>query len=485
MSEDWATFGVDLHLETDAGTGRRSGLERALRDAIRSGRLAPHARLPSTRALAADLGVSRGTVSAAFDQLVAEGFLTVRQGSGTTVSEVPQRPSPAGEGRPGGTDRVPRHDLRPGRPDVSLFPVAAWLRATRRALGGARSEAFGYGDPRGRIELRSALAEYLGRARGVLAAPDQIVITSGYVQALALLARVLGAAGTAGIAMEDPGLAFHREIVRRAGLSVLPLPVDEHGARTETLTGIPGRRAGAVVVTPAHQYPTGGTLHPDRRHALAEWARAADGLVIEDDYDGEFRYDRQPVGALQGMAPGRVAYVGTASKTLGPALRLGWMVLPDHLVGPVAEEKRHQDNLTEVPGQLTLAEFITSHAYDRHIRSCRLRYRRRRDLLIARLAPRPGRSLPGLRVGGVAAGLQALLSLPDGAPGEQELVARAAQHGLALDGLAGHWHRPGDHPQGIVVGFGTPSQRAYPVALEALARVLHAAAGQGTRATRG
>ena len=273
MPEDWATFGVDLHLETDAGTGRRSGLERALRDAIRSGRLAPHARLPSTRALAADLGLSRGTVSAAFDQLVAEGFLAVRQGSGTIVSDLPQRPSPAGEGRPGGADRVPRHDLRPGRPDVSLFPVAAWLRATRRALGGARSEIYGYGDPRGRIELRTALAEYLGRARGVLAAPDQIVITSGYVQALALLARVLGAAGTAAIAMEDPGLEFHREVVRRSGLTALPLPVDDRGARTETLTGITGRAAGAVVVTPAHQYPTGATLHPARRHALAEWAR--------------------------------------------------------------------------------------------------------------------------------------------------------------------------------------------------------------------
>ena len=188
MPEDWATFGVDLHLETDAGTGRRSGLERALRDAIRSGRLAPHVRLPSTRALATDLGLSRGTVSAAFDQLVAEGFLTVRRGSGTTVSELPQRPSPAGQERQAAAERVPRHDLRPGRPDVSQFPVAAWLRAARRALGNARSEAYGYGDPRGRVELRTALAEYLGRTRGVLAAPDQIVITSGYVQALALLA---------------------------------------------------------------------------------------------------------------------------------------------------------------------------------------------------------------------------------------------------------------------------------------------------------
>jgi GntR family transcriptional regulator/MocR family aminotransferase len=237
-------------------------------------------------------------------------------------------------------------------------------------------------------------------------------------------------------------------------------------------------------VTPAHQFPTGATLHPARRRALAAWARADGRLVIEDDYDGEFRYDRQPVGALQGMAPDRVAYIGSASKTLGPALRLGWMVLPDHLAGPVAEEKLHHDFCTGVPGQLALADFIASLAYDKHIRSCRLRYRRRRDLLIARLAPGPGQSLPGLRVRGISAGLQALVSLPAGGPGEQEVLARAAQHGLALEGLAGHWHRAGDHPQGIVAGFATPSQRAYPAALETLARVLHATAGRGAGATR-
>lgn len=482
MSENWTTSGVDLHLEPGAGTGRRAGLEHALRDAIRSGRLATGARLPSSRALAADLGLSRGTVSAAFAQLAAEGYLTARQGSGTTVSELVAPRPPAASPPPAGP--APRHDLRPGQPDVSLFPVAAWLRASRRALGQARPDAFGYGDPRGRAELRTALAGYLGRARGVLAAPGQVVITSGYVQALALLARVLGAAGTTAIAMEDPGLAFHREVVRRSGLAVLPLPVDERGARTETLPPVAAGRPGAVVVTPAHQYPTGATLHPARRHALAEWARAAGSLVIEDDYDGEFRYDRQPVGALQGMAPDHVAYVGSASKTLGPALRLGWMVLPDQLAGAVAEEKRHHDFHSGALEQLALADFIASHAYDRHIRACRLRYRRRRDLLAARLAPGPGLPLPGLRLRGIAAGLQALISLPADGPGEEEVQARAAQHGLALAGLAGHWHQAGDHPQGIVAGFGTPRQRAYPAALEALARVLRAAARRDGAATR-
>jgi GntR family transcriptional regulator / MocR family aminotransferase len=472
VSENWATSGVDLHLEQDTAAGRRAGLERALRDAIRSGRLAPGSRLPSSRALAADLGISRGTVSAAFDQLVAEGFLTARQGSGTTVSAL-LRPRPAaGEARPGVA--APRHDLRPGQPDVSLFPTAAWLRASRRALGNARPEVYGYGDPRGRIELRAAVGDYLGRARGVLAAADQIVITSGYVQALALLSRVLGAAGTTAIAMEDPGLGFHREVVRRSGLAVLPLPVDDGGARAGDLPRIAGGRAAAAVVTPAHQFPTGATLHPARRHALATWARATGSLVIEDDYDGEFRYDRQPVGALQGMAPGHVAYVGSAAKTLGPGLRLAWMVLPGHLVGPVTEEKLHHDFHTGVTGQLALADLIASHAYDKHVRACRLRYRRRRDLLVARLAGQ-GRPWPGMAVRGIAAGLQALITLPPGGPGEGEVLARAAQHGLALQGLAAHWHEAGDHPQGIVVGFGTPSERAYPVALEVLARVLQAA----------
>jgi GntR family transcriptional regulator/MocR family aminotransferase len=393
--------------------------------------------------------LSRGTVSAAFDQLAAEGYLTARQGSGTTVSGLGQHRPAAGE--PLAAAAAPRHDLRPGRPDVSQFPVAAWQRASRRALGSARPDVYGYGDPRGRIELRTVLAEYLGRARGVLAEPGQIVITSGYVQALALLAQVLRAAGTTAVAMEDPGLPFHREVVRRSGLAVLPLPVDDDGARPDAIPA-PGRgRLGAAVVTPAHQYPTGATLHPARRRALAGWAHGGGGLVIEDDYDGEFRYDRQPVGALQGMAPGHVAYAGSAAKTLGPALRLGWLVLPGHLVEPVAQAKLHHDFHTGALGQLVLAELIASHAYDRHIRACRLRYRRRRDLLVSRIAG-PDLEAGDVAVRGVAAGLQALISLPAAAPGEAGLLARAAQHGVAVEGLGGHWHESGEHPQGLVVG---------------------------------
>ncbi|MEW2396587.1 PLP-dependent aminotransferase family protein [Streptomyces sp. NPDC046862] len=452
MTDFWSGVGVDLHLEPDAAAGRRAGLERALRDALRDGRLPPGTRLPATRRLAAELGISRGTAKAAYDQLVAEGYLTARQGSGTEVAPLPSDTMSAPAGRP--RARAPRFDLRPGSPDVGVFPAAAWLRAMRRAIATAPSAAYDYGDPHGRIELRTALSGYLGRARGVIAPPERIVITSGYVQGLALLTRVLDGGV---VAMEDPGLPFHRDVVRRGGGTVVPVGVDERGVRVDGL-GDPA----AVVVTPAHQYPTGVTLHPERRRALTDWARARDALIVEDDYDGEFRYDRQPVGALQGMAPHQVVYLGTASKTLGPALRLGWMVLPAHLVDAVTDVKLHSDHHTESLGQLALTEMINSHAYDRHVRACRLRYRRRRDQLLGRLGA-------GRTVRGIAAGLHALVEVPD----ETEALARAEAEGLAIGRLGDHWHAPdGERPQGLVVGYGTPRERAFPEALEALGRVL-------------
>ncbi|MFE1799171.1 PLP-dependent aminotransferase family protein [Streptomyces sp. NPDC059517] len=453
MDSFWAGVGVDLHLEPDVSDGRRAGLERALRDAVRDGRLAPGARLPATRRLAVELGISRGTAKAAYDQLVAEGYLTARQGAGTQVAPLPAVDAAAPE--TSARTRAPRFDLRPGSPDVGTFPAAAWLRALRRAIANAPSLAYDYGDPRGRIELRTALSGYLGRARGVIAPPERIVVTTGYVQGLALLTRVLDGGA---IAMEDPGLPFHRDVVRHNGGTVTPAEVDERGVLVRGLGD-----AAAVVVTPAHQYPTGVTLHPERRRALTDWARARGGVIVEDDYDGEFRYDRQPVGALQGMAPGQVAYLGTASKTLGPALRLGWMVLPPHLVDAVADAKLHSDHHTESIGQLALAELITGHAYDRHVRACRLRYRRRRDQLLHRLGARRN-------VRGVAAGLHALVEVAD----EEAVLARAAEKGLAVGRLGEHWHTPGDgrRPQGLVVGYGTPRERVYPEALEALGQVL-------------
>lgn len=462
MARTWSTSSVDLHLDLTAPSGRRVAIERALRDAIRFGRLAAGARLPSTRVLAAELGTSRGTVTAAYDQLTAEGYLVARHGSGTTVADLSDLPAPVPSVP--AQQAAPRHDLRPGTPDVTTFPIATWLRSARRALSSAPASAFGYGDSAGALPLRAALAEYLGRTRGVLAGPEKIVITTGYVQALALLARVLGR--DRAIAMEDPGLPFHRDVVRHSGARVVRLPVDGDGARTDLLRVMD---VVACVLTPAHQYPLGMTLHPQRRHAAAEWARRRNGLIVEDDYDGEFRYDRQPVGAMQGIAPDHVVYVGTASKTLGPALRLAWVVLPERLVEPFIDAKRHADLHSDLVSQLTLADLIRTHAYDRHIRACRLRYRSRRDALVRRLA-----TVPGVTVEGVAAGLHAVIR-PAGAGGVKRVLTEAARHDLALDDVARHWHGTHGGRPGLIVGYGRPSDGRYQAALDVLVRVLRAA----------
>ncbi|GHJ35111.1 PLP-dependent aminotransferase family protein [Streptomyces sp. TS71-3] len=480
MSKSWANLGVDLHLEP-TGSGVRRGLTDALRDAVASGRLAPGTRLPSSRGLAADLGIARNTVAEAYGDLVAEGWLTARQGSGTRVAArtVPGSPAPAPHRRPPGS---PAYDLMPGTPDLGSFPRMAWVKAARRALLAAPSDALGYGDPRGRVELRTALAAYLARARGVRTDPDRILICSGFTHGLTLLATVLRERGVTDVAVEAYGLDFHWKRLTAAGLRTRPLPLDERGTVVEPLdaTGAPesgaarpgARRTdpGAVLLTAAHQFPTGMPLHPKRRAAVVDWARRTGGVILEDDYDGEFRYDRQPVGALQGLDPDRVVYFGTASKSLAPGLRLGWMVLPGSLAAEVAAAKGHSDWSCGVPDQLTLAEFLTSGAYDRHVRAMRLHYRRRRDELVAALAERA----PAVRVTGIAAGLHAVLELPAGT--EEAVLHAAAWRGLAVE-ILGRFRHPdtegasGPH-DALVVGYGTPPDHAWHGALEALCEVL-------------
>ncbi|MEU0137915.1 PLP-dependent aminotransferase family protein [Streptomyces sp. NPDC006296] len=464
MTDSWAAFGVDLHIEP-VGTGLRNGLMNALREAVRTGRLAPGTRLPSSRTLAADLGVARNTVADAYAELVAEGWLTARQGSGTRVARRAAAPGPVARGARARPVRRPVHSLLPGSPDLSSFPRAEWLKAARRALAAAPDTAFGYDDPQGRIELRTALADYLARARGVYANPERLVICSGFVHGLALIGTVLRRRGVRAAAVESYGLDIHRNLLAEAGLRTPCVPVDALGAATGTLRGMPG--VGAVLLTPAHQFPTGVPLHPDRRAEAVDWARSSGGLVLEDDYDGEFRYDRQPVGALQGLDPERVVHLGTASKSLAPGLRLGWMVLPEALVEEVCAAKGGFDRMTGAPDQLTLAEFIASGAYDRHVRAVRLRYRRRRDQLVAALAARA----PGFRVSGIAAGLHAVLELPDGTEGP--VVQAAAWQGLALERLSRFRHPDaGPGRDGLVIGYGTPSESGWAGALDALCRVL-------------
>ncbi|HET6296481.1 MAG TPA: PLP-dependent aminotransferase family protein [Kribbella sp.] len=449
--------GADLHLDL-AGRRGRGELVQALHESISSGRLAPGTRLPSSRTLAKDLGVARNTVADAYGQLVAEGWLTARQGSGTEVasretpSPVPRTPLPEA--------KKFRYDLTPGTPDLSTFPRGEWLAAARKALPSAPNEAFGYGDPRGRIELRRTLADYLARARGVRADPELILVCSGYVQALSLLGAVLRAQGAKSLSVEEFGYDLHWDVIRSRGLEPVPIAVDEHGVRAELLSGE------AALLTPAHQMPTGVPLAPHRRTAAVEWARSTGAVLIEDDYDGEFRYDRQTVGALQALDPERVVYTGTASKSLAPGLRLAWMVVPQRLMEPVLAAKRTADLQTATLDQLTLAEFIASGYYDRHVRRSRLHYRRRRDRLVELLAVRA----PGVRVAGIAAGMHVLLDVPGDA---QDMVDRAARQGLQVASL--DRYRFTSDPsarQALVVGYGTPPDHSYAGALDLLCQVL-------------
>ncbi|MGW6270252.1 MocR-like pyridoxine biosynthesis transcription factor PdxR [Streptomyces sp. NPDC055060] len=475
MAESWVNLaeriGSDLHLELSGAGGRRAVLIRALRDAVREGRLAAGTRLPPYRSLAADLGIARNTVADAYAELVAEGWLTARQGSGTRVadraapparSRVPKR-APS---RPA-TPAPPAYDLRQGRPDPASFPRTAWLAAARRALNSAPNEAFGPGDPQGRVELRRALAGYLGRVRGVRTDPERIVVCSGVAHALRLLFGSGGGGLLRGpLAVESYGLGFHRSILAAADVRTVPLGLDEKGARIEELTE--GRRVRGVLLTPAHQFPTGGPLHPARRAAVIDWARARGGLVLEDDYDGEFRYDREPVGAVQGLDPERVIYMGSVSKSLSPGVRLGWLVLPEHLIDGVLAAKGEREAWAGVTDQLTLAELIESGHYDRHVRRMRQRYRTRRDQLVAALATHA----PHISPTGVAAGLHAVLRLPPGT--EQSTAKAAAWQGLALESLAEFRHPDATMPasDGLVVGYSTPPEHAYGAALEALCRAL-------------
>jgi GntR family transcriptional regulator / MocR family aminotransferase len=459
MARTWAISGVDLHLDVPS-TRIRTGLETTLRDAVRSGRLAPGVRLPSSRQLARDLGLARNTVAEAYGQLVAEGWLTARQGSGTQVAA-----------RPGLSvrtvdtavrSRQPRYDLRPGVPDLAAFPATAWVTAVRRALSTASSSALGYGDPGGRIELREALVDYLARARGILSSPDRIVVCSGFTQGLGLVCEVLRQRGGRRIGVEEYGQPAHRKVIGRHGLAVDSLPVDDRGAIVDAAGA-----QDAVLLTPAHQFPLGPSLAADRRGALAAWAARTGVLVLEDDYDGEFRYDRHPIGAVQALAPEHVVYLGTASKTLAPGVRLGWLALPADLMDDIIAAKAVADAGSSVIDQLALAQLIASGGYDRQVRRSRLAYRRRRDSLLAALA----REVPTARVTGIAAGLHALVRLPSGVR-EAEVEARAARHGLAVEGLGAYADPGSRHPPALVIGYATPPSHAYSGAVARLLATL-------------
>ena len=456
---------MDLHLDRPGGRVRDSVMD-AIRDAIRAGRLVPGTRLPSSRALAADLGVARNTVARAYAELIAEGWLTSQHGSSTTVSQRAAAVLRSVAAPP--KQQAPRrldHDLRPGHPDLSSFPRTEWSRAVKRALNAAPSEAFDYADPHGRPELRVALAQYLARTRGVRARPCNIIVCSGAAEGLSLVAGALADAGVAAVAVEAFGLSSQRSSLTKAGLRCPPIEVDSCGADVMALEDMP--EVGGVLLTPSHQFPLGVSLHSDRRAAVIDWARRTGGVIIEDDYDGEFRYDRGPVGALHGVDPEHVIYMGTASKSLAPGLRLGWLVLPERLVEAVARQKGETEETSGFVDQLTMADFIVSGSYDRHIRTMRAQYHRRREQLVTAVA----RSSPKTAVVGMSAGLQVMLELAGG--GESALSRQRAWRRLGVQGLD-HYRHPeiGSERDGLVVGFAAPAPSAWSAALDALARLL-------------
>ena len=437
-----STGGRDLLLQMELRRGHlRRELREALRAAIQEGRLAAGTRLPSSRRLAADLRVSRGVVADTYDQLVAEGYLAVVPRQAPTVAGVAaHRPTAADPALP--TWRI---DFVATTPDVTLFPSRAWLRAAERALRAAPYDALDYGDHRGRIELRRALSHYLARVRAVRVDPERIVVTQGFTQALDILGRVLAARGATAMTFETPSLADEWTTVRAAGLRVESCPVDGDGLRADRLAGLEGS---AVVVTPAHQFPTGAVMAPARRTALLRWAATDDRIIIEDDYDAEFRYDRNAVGALQGLDPDRVVHIGTASKTLAPGVRLGWMSVPGGLVDEVRSAKAAVDSGSPVIDQLAMAELLVSGEYDRHVARARHVYRRRRDRLVLAL----GRWFPGRPVGGAAAGLHVVLRLPDHMD-DVAIAAVAAERGIRVTPLSG-MSLTGDGEQGLLLGYG-------------------------------
>jgi GntR family transcriptional regulator / MocR family aminotransferase len=470
MPIQWAGLSPELlvALDRDAHEPLRSQLESALREAIRSGRLLGGERLPSSREMARGLGVSRGLVLECYGQLQAEGFLTSRGGSATRVAD---GAGAVAAGSPSTQDGGSRRsvplvaDFRSGVPDLASFPRADWAWAVREVCRTAPNEALDYGDPAGRPELREVLAGYLRRVRGAVVTPADVVVSGGFAQGLTVMLRVLHAAGLRRVAFEDPGYNDVRVLVSAApGIEAVPIPVDEGGI---DVTALAASDVDAVVLTPAHQWPTGVTLAPDRRQAIVAWARRRPAVLIEDDYDAEFRYDREPVGALQGLAPDRVVLLGTVSKALAPAVRLGWMVCPPDLLAAATAEKLRTDRGSPGLDQLVLARLIQSGRYDRHLRRMRTLYAGRRTALVAALATHA----PSVRLSGLAAGFHVVVHLRDDID-EATLVAAARDRAVALYGMRGWRASDMDGPPQLVLGFGNLDARAITAGIVAIADLL-------------
>ena len=439
-------------------------IEGQLRHRIREGALRAGTTLPSTRDLARQLGISRRVVVDAYGQLTAEGYLSVRQGARPQVAEPAVGAAPAPPAPPPHAAEM-RFDFRPSMPDVTTFPRAAWARCLRSAAASITDADLAYGDPRGVETLRAALADYLGRVRGVVATTENVVVTTGYTQGLGIVCRALAESGARRIGLESPADPEYAMIARRGGLEPVPVPVDGEGIRVDLLEA-----AGvhAVAVTPAHQHPTGAVLASERRNELVAWLRTQEAIAVEDDYDAEYRYDRAAVGAVQGLEPDRVVYAGSTAKTLAPALRLGWLVVPAQLVDQVRAEKLLADRGTGRIEQLAFAEFLARGHLDRHRRRMRLRYAARRSALIDAL----GRELPEATVRGIAAGLHVTVELRSD-DDERAILEEARARRIALASMSDYG--VDDGPPTLMLGYGHLPEPAVEPGVRELAEAIRAA----------
>ncbi len=467
MAFDQTARGSELLLSMDpaGSTPMHTQLEKALREAIRSGRFTHGTRLPASRTLAAELGCSRWVVVEAYQQLAAEGFLRTRAGGGTVV--VVPRAEPGGT-PPAHTEPAPFPlvaDFEPGLPDLAAFPRSTWLRALQDTVRSLPPHHLDYGADAGVPQLCQVLAEHLARTRGVRTSPDGVIVSTGVTHGLTLLCEVLRDQGHRQVAVENPGWPRLGLAARRAGLEPVRVPVDDEGLDVDALSRTTAR---AVLVSPAHQFPAGVVLSPARRSALLDWADAYDGVILEDDYDAEYRYDRRPVAALQSQAPDRVAYLGTVSKTLGPGVRLGWLVAPPALRRGVLRLREYGDPVPATVDQLALAHLIDSGALDRHLRRTRVDYLARLTALRIALAEH----LPDARIQGVDAGLHLTVHLPEDTD-EAALVRRARGHGVLITALGDYHSGPTAQP-GLVIGYGKARPRQIAPGIAALAQAYEA-----------
>jgi GntR family transcriptional regulator/MocR family aminotransferase len=454
---------VDLEIDFRPGVSLRRQLEAALRVAIRSGRLAPGSVLPPSRDLAEQLGVSRGVVVDSYAQLATEGYLSARRGSGTRVAAT------AASGRPPArrqliTPNRYRYELRPGLADFHAFPRAAWKAALLRALRELPDSRLTYAEHRGVPELRNALAGYLARVRGVVVDPEHVVVCCAASQALTVLWHVLRRRGGRRVGIEDPGWRWQRYTAEEAGLEAVPIRVDADGM---VVSDLAAADVDAVVMTPAHHYPTGVVMTAERRGALIAWARERGALIVEDDYDVEYRFGRAPMASLQGLAPDLVAFVGTTSKTLAPALRLAWVVPPSHLIDDVEDVLLVTGVTPPTLDQVAMASFIDDAALERHLRSMRRRYRAKRKVLVTEL----GTHLPEIRVGGTDAGLHVLAWLPGGTD-EHATAMRARRAGVGLHELHRHCTTKAPSPPALLLGFALPTESELRAAAKLLAEAV-------------